>query len=155
MKTITNVFGTNMEKKTLEGGKRYTYQITVRNPKSTDQEVVITDTLPKEMTFVSATQNGTLQGHTVTWKITVKANSSQTVKCVVITPKYDTSVSNKAKITLDNVTLETNTVTSEVKAPEVIVDNIPTGIDQTWLLIPCAMVAVGVLGALVVLNRKK
>ena len=155
VKTITNVFGTNMEKKTLEGGKRYTYQITVRNPKSTDQEVMITDTLPKEVTFVSATQNGTLQGNTVTWKITVKANSSQTVKCVVITPKYDASVSNKAKITLDNVTLETNTVTSEVKAPEVIVDNIPTGIDQTWVLIPCAMIVVGVLGTLVVLNRKK
>ena len=77
------------------------------------------------------------------------------MKCVVITPKYDSSISNKAKITLDNVTLESNTVTSEVKAPEVIVDNIPTGIDQTWLLIPCAMVVVGVLGTLVVLNRKK
>ena len=51
-------------------GQEFSYEITVANTGSdTAEGVVITDTLPAEVSVVDVTANGVVSGNTVTWSI--------------------------------------------------------------------------------------
>ncbi len=154
VKKVINVVGASEVKETMDGGKRYIYTITVHNPKDTEQEVLITDELPKEVGYVSSDHDGQLKGHTVTWQITIPAKASETVRCVVVTPQFDTDISNTAVIRMDNLTVSTNTVTQHNRAPGVTVKNVRTGIDKPVLLIPCILILLGAVSIVLGSRRK-
>ena len=68
-------------------GQEFSYEITVANTGSdTAEGVVITDTLPAEVSVVDVTANGVVSGNTVTWSIgsmTPNTTTSVQVKVVV------------------------------------------------------------------------
>jgi len=67
-------------------GQEFSYEITLANAGSdTAENVVITDTLPEQVSFVDATANGTLSGDTVTWSIgTMSPNTETRVQVKVL-----------------------------------------------------------------------
>jgi uncharacterized repeat protein (TIGR01451 family) len=62
-------------------GDSVTYTITVSNPSQIDAtNVVVTDTIPTGITYVSSTPSGTASGATVTWSLgTIKGGASATI----------------------------------------------------------------------------
>ncbi len=64
---------------TVSAGQTYSYTITVTNNFSTQATgVTVTDALPSNVTYVSASDSGFLNGNTVTWNnLTVNANSQR------------------------------------------------------------------------------
>lgn len=154
VKMVRNVVGASEVKETMDGGKRYVYTITVHNPKDTEQEVLITDELPKEVGYVSSDHDGKLKGHTVTWQISIPAKASETVRCVIVTPQFDTDISNMAVIRMDSLTVSTNTVTQHNRAPGVTVKSVRTGIDKPVLLIPCILILLGAVSIVLGSRRK-
>lgn len=101
----------------IGAGDTFTYQITWKNPTEEEQTYTVTDKLPNEVTFVSATDDGVNSNGTVTWKnVKVAAGAEKTVS-IVVTAKDDTAtkeISNKANVSYtDNPDLykhDTNTV---------------------------------------------
>lgn len=88
---------------TYRPGDLVEYTITVANTGNRPAtSVVVTDALPAELTFVSATGGGTLAGGTVTWAVGTLAPGANTVLKVqarLVSPLDDgTVVSNRASI---------------------------------------------------------
>ncbi|MFN0182137.1 MAG: hypothetical protein ACKVZ0_25310 [Gemmatimonadales bacterium] len=91
--TLTTVIGTSADVVTTKtgpatatAGQNISYAITVGNSGPSDaQSVIVTDTLPSGVTFVSATGGGTLAGNVVTWPAiaTLAAGASQSYTLVV------------------------------------------------------------------------
>ena len=99
-------------------GDRYTYEIYVTNVSSSDaQNVVITDTLPDEVEFVSANAGGSYNAthHEVTWIIDVDSND---VELLTVTVDLDNAVPgdvifNRACIKNNDCDDDTTTVPNE------------------------------------------
>ena len=98
--------------------------------------------------------DGKLKGHTVTWQISIPAKASETVRCVIVTPQFDTDISNTAVIRMDSLTVSTNTVTQHNRAPGVTVKSVRTGIDKPVLLIPCILILLGAVSIVLGSRRK-
>ena len=74
---------------TVAPGEILTYTLTVTNPYSTVsiQNIILTDTLPANTTFITATQSYTLVGSTVQWDFTsLGASAGQSVLLAVKAP---------------------------------------------------------------------
>lgn len=82
-----------------------TYEITVENTLNKQEEFTITDQVPAGTVFVSADNGGTQADGTVTWKLSIPANSTKTVKMTV-------------RVTKD--ALNTNVVPSTIKNTAVV-----------------------------------
>jgi uncharacterized repeat protein (TIGR01451 family) len=100
-------------------GDNFTYTIQVRNPATTGfdaSNVVVTDTLPSQVDFVSATPSSgtcTKTGNTVTCNLgTVLTNTTATVTIVVKAKKAGTA-SNTATVTSPEDTSATNNADTE------------------------------------------
>ena len=67
-------------------GQEFSYEITVANTGSdTAEGVVITDTLPADVSVVDVTANGVVSGNTVTWLIgTITPNTTTSVQVKVV-----------------------------------------------------------------------
>lgn len=96
-----------------------TYDLSVTNKAKWDSTgTVVTDTLPKNTTFVSATNDGTYDAatRTVTWKLgTLPGNSTRTVQVTVqvaATAKAGDKVVNTASVTTDHGCSDANQCTS-------------------------------------------
>ena len=74
-------------------GQNLTYTITVSNTAvgSTAQNLVVSDTLPTNVTFVSASDGGTHSAGVVTWNIASLAGGSSTTRTVTVTVNAGTS----------------------------------------------------------------
>lgn len=72
---------------TVNPGDTLTYTITVANPTSDSNatNLVVTDTLPANVTFVSASNGGVESGGVVTWNIASLAGGSNVVRTVTVT----------------------------------------------------------------------
>ncbi len=70
---------------TVTPGQTYSYTIIITNNFGTQATgVTVTDALPSNISFVSASDGGTLNGSTVTWSnLTVNANSTRTLTLTV------------------------------------------------------------------------
>src|SRR5262249_46857892 len=80
-------------------GHHLTYTLDVENQGATATGVVLTDTLPAGVTFVSASGGGTLAGNTVTFDLgTMIADASRTVTIEVI-PTAPGTYTNTAQVT--------------------------------------------------------
>lgn len=98
-------------------GDTVTYTITVNNPSSADRLVTIEDALPNGLSVVdgSISDNGSANGNTVSWSVTVPANSSKavTVDVKIAHDVAGTTVHNVATVTvhkLDGSTMESDVV---------------------------------------------
>ncbi len=100
---------------TAAPGEVLTYQITVTNSASTAAtNVTVTDTLPSQLTYQSASDAGSINGQTITWtNLTVNANSSKTLTIsarIADTTSNGTSVVNTAQIQNGPSAQDTTTV---------------------------------------------
>lgn len=82
-----------------------TYKITVKNPAETEKKFTVTDTLLTEMTFVSASNEGTYSNDTnaVVWELMLAAGEEKTISATVSVPG-NTSLSkvvNTAAVSAD------------------------------------------------------
>src|SRR5262245_31291323 len=94
---------------TIGANEQISYQLTVSNagPQAADN-VVLTDTLPAGVTFVSATGNGTLAGNVVTWPTiaTLGVGENVSFTLVVTPPAAGGAVTDIAAVT--TTTLDPN-----------------------------------------------
>ena len=105
---------------TVKQGENLTYTITVENKGDASAKgVVITDTLPDGVELVSASDDGKVDGKTVTWSIgELAAGAKKTVTVVVSTGDVavGTVISNTAVVTAEGENdPKTDTVETEVK----------------------------------------
>lgn len=87
---------------TATAGSTVTYTITAANlGPSVAERVVITDTLPADATFVSASGGGTLAGRVVTWPTiaTLATGASQDFTLVITAPPTSGAFTNVAAVT--------------------------------------------------------
>lgn len=114
VKKIVDAGGNDVSGQTLRPVTNYTYEITVKNPTKSDLAMTLSDKLPSEVTFVSADSDGKNASGTITWNLTLKGGESKTVKVVIKTPNKTVTFKNKATLTVDKVTLESNEVTNNI-----------------------------------------
>jgi len=120
----------------VEAGEQFTYTISYLNGNTYPVDnVVITDTLPAEVEFVSATSGGTEAGGVVTWNIgTVAAGASGSVS-VTVKVKAGTAdgyISNSVMIDSDQtppttVNEQTSVQTGVIPSPEFPTLALPVG----------------------------
>ena len=102
----------------VKPGEDITYTISYKNYKSVPANVVVKDTLDKNVTFKSASDSGAAKDGVVTWTIeNVPAGQEGTVT-LTVTVKEDAkgkTVANKATVSVNNeAEFETNEVTNPV-----------------------------------------
>ena len=141
-------------------GDEITYEITFRNYKKTDEDVVVKDKLDPNVTFISATEGGACSGGTVTWTLPqVKAGASGSVKVTVKVGSNSSikQVENKAVVTVGNdPSFDTETVTNPVEPKKAAPGKNPrTGEDNLIFLILALFVQSGLLMLLLLLYRRK
>ena len=100
---------------TAEPGETLTYVITIQNTSATNAAgVVVQDILPASTTFVSATNNGVINGQIVTWSnLTVNGNSTLTLTVQVSigsTAIAGTVLTNVAQIAAGLSATDTTTI---------------------------------------------
>lgn len=108
----------NIDNTILKEDDEAVYTVTVKNPSSEDAKSFnISDVIPDELTPVSASDNGSINGQTVTWSgISIPAKGSKTVS-VTVKAKKDLSGSaivNSADVTCTDA-YKTNITSNEVK----------------------------------------
>ena len=163
--------GQDVNGKAVDNNSQLVYEITVKNPSKTAISYKITDTVPANTSFISASDNGTLDGSSVTWNISVGAESTKTVTLTVLATNEGSSqitVTNKATATIDNTSKDTNTVTTTILAPGQVLekdgtitngvstDSAKTG-DTTpiWLYILLGASGLSIIVLVVILNKKR
>ncbi|EGL35765.1 conserved repeat protein [Parvimonas sp. oral taxon 110 str. F0139] len=118
-KPVKDVFdskddSTSIDGKEVKAGQELLYKITYTNTTGKKQTVTITDKTPKHTTFVSADNDGTENGGTITWVKDVENGDSLTVTFKV---KVDDNVNgekilNKANVVDGNNSYDTNETTN-------------------------------------------
>ena len=101
-------------KATAEPGDRLTYQIEVKNISDIDAEnVEITDPIPDDTTFISASDGGSRNGQTITWTLDIAAGETKKLTMRVdVDSNADNGdvISNTATITDGPSATDTTTV---------------------------------------------
>ncbi|MEB3011887.1 Ig-like domain-containing protein, partial [Parvimonas sp. D2] len=118
-KPVKDVFDSKEDSASIDGkevkaGQELLYKITYKNTTGKKQTVTITDKTPKHTTFVSADNDGTENGGTITWVKDVENGDSLTVTFKV---KVDDNVNgekilNKANVVDGNNSYDTNETTN-------------------------------------------
>ena len=108
----------NIDNTILKENDEAVYTVTVKNPSSEDAKSFnISDVIPDELSPVSASDSGSINGQTVTWSgISIPAKGSKTVS-VTVKAKKDLSGSaivNSADVTCTDA-YKTNITSNEVK----------------------------------------
>ena len=110
----------------VAAGDDVTYQLSYRNSGSaTAQNVMLTDAVPADTTFVSATSGGTLSGGVVTWNLgplVAGAGGSVSMTVQVDNPiANNTQISNIATLSADNAGSVQDTATTLVTSDPFLV----------------------------------
>ncbi|HPC33622.1 MAG TPA: hypothetical protein PL061_11775, partial [Syntrophales bacterium] len=109
-KAILNIVKT-ADKAQVIAGQNLVYTLTYSNTGNADAaDVVISDTLPANVTFVSASDNGKLSGGVVTW--TVGALAKKTEKTVSLTVKVNADVTDGGSVVNETYTIKGKDVDS-------------------------------------------
>ena len=114
-KTVTDSAGTDINTKYVEKDKNLYYHITVINQAPIEKTFTITDVIPTNTSYVSAGQSGTYNSttNTVSWEKTLDVDEEITLDFVVRVTNDNCDISNVATVTVDNITVNTNTVTNQ------------------------------------------
>ena len=90
----------------VDPGETFNYRITVTNSGNADAEdVVVTDELPADLTYVSDSCGGTLSGTTWTWNVgTLQAGGSLTCNMAVTAGSSCVGYVNRASVTTSSLT---------------------------------------------------
>lgn len=154
---------------TVGAGDEVTYTITFKNTADRDKVFTITDTVDARLTVTKINDGGKMGwDRTITWKITVPANTEKSVTFVALAPLSENAetIDNKATVSVDGISKDTNVVTINVnpataeqltpanKIKDVI--NRATGdVANIPLWIGLAALAVAAIAGTVVLRKKR
>lgn len=123
MKAVT-ADGSDADGKTFVKGEEtaLSYVITVKNPASVTKTFTVTDVLDGSLVAENADNGGVIEGRTVKWEAEVQGGKEKkfTVHVHVLKTPLTSKIENKAEVSCDEFTAETNTVTVYLtaKAPE-------------------------------------
>lgn len=73
-------------------------------------QFVIEDLIPNGLDVVTINQNGEKKDNTITWNLTMPANSKKTVSFIAKTSGDGLSIANTAKAKIENQEVPSNTV---------------------------------------------
>jgi len=109
-------------------GQNGTYQVTVRNPgQGVATGLVLTDQVPNEMGFISASDGGQLNGKTVTWQLgDLRAGEARTVSLVLVGTTRGRQINTATVTCRQGVTRQAQIVTDVVGHAAVEITKIDT-----------------------------
>lgn len=116
VKAVTNSQGRDINKTILAKEGTINYSITVTNPSTAaEKSMTITDTIPAGLEILSASDNGSISGKTITWNVTVPAGSAKTVTVAAkVTAADGATIKNTANVTV-NDTNKASAASNEVE----------------------------------------
>ena len=106
VKSVWNTEGEDVTNKVINGEETVTYTITFRNPAEEEKVFTVTDEIPAEVSLAEGTvsDGGTVDGRTITWKMTLAAGEEKTVSFDAFVPSFDTEytkIYNQAEVFVD------------------------------------------------------
>lgn len=115
-KHVYDAAGQQIDGKAIEVGDVLTYTVTAENPALVTKDVVITDTLPEGVEFVSAENNGSYADGKVTWQLSLAAGAKRTVSCKVrvTAAAMGRTLVNTALEQVGQIAIRTNEVSNPV-----------------------------------------
>ncbi len=146
-------------KETVKPGGSLTYDVTVKNEaNAAARDVVITDELPANVTYVSSSDNGSYdeQTRTITWSVGELAIAGQKTVQVTVTVNQAAEgvVVNNAKVTTERVCYSDTGCTATDQTKIVTTPLALTGSSGTELLAVSALLAL-LAGAFVIFRRAR
>ena len=129
VKSVWNTEGEDVTNKVINGEETVTYTITFRNPAEEEKVFTVTDEIPAEVSLAEGTvsDGGTVDGRTITWKMTLAAGEEKTVSFDAFVPSFDTEytkIYNQAEVFVDwtqKVSISSDSVLDE-KTPVYVLD---------------------------------
>lgn len=117
VKSVSSASG-DANGQTVEAKTALTYKIDFKNPSDREKTFTIKDTADGKLKVLSVSNGGRQSGNEITWTIKVPAKSASSVSFTAEAPngKQDSVIKNKAELTVDKTSLESNEVTTNVKA---------------------------------------
>ena len=103
VKSVKDEAGNNAHNKIVKTGEKLTYSIKVENKTDLPLTYTLTDKVPTDASFVSASDNGKLNNGTVTWTLDLAKNSSKTVTMICEVNKQATVYRNKAELSVQDL----------------------------------------------------
>lgn len=130
VKSVWNAEGADITNKVINAQETVTYTIAFRNPAEEEKAFTVTDEVPAEVSVVEGTvsDGGTVEGRTITWKLTLAAGEEKTVSFDAYVPSFDTEytkIYNQAEVFVDwtqKVSVSSDSVLDE-KTPVFVLDD--------------------------------
>lgn len=118
VKTV-KVNNEDMDGKTVAAGTVVTYGIQVTNPSEQAKEYTVTDAVSPAVEISDISHNGMFANGVITWKLKLDAGAKQELTFKASALQKNTAFDNQAKITVDDITIPTNTTHNGVPAEPV------------------------------------
>ena len=114
-KSVTDQSGKDVDKMDVEFEEELTYHVTVKNSADTEKTFTLTDAVPAHAELVSAGDGGEVKDGSITWTLQLAAGAEKTVSFVVKTKDKNCRIENTAKQTVDDLSMDSNTVVNYVQ----------------------------------------
>ena len=128
VKRVENEEGEDCDGDLVPADRNVIYYITVKNPGHKAQDFTISDAVDEGQTAApsSISDQGKLNGQTITWKIRVPAGESYTVSFAAMPKGLELTIPNKAAVTADSAVSETNAASalSDSLYPIIFLENL-------------------------------
>ncbi len=100
----------DVNEKYIQKGQELTYSLEIENSFNREMKYVIEDVVPNGLDVITINQNGEKKDNTITWNLTLPANSKKIVSFVAKTNGDGLSIANTAKAKIENQEVPSNTV---------------------------------------------
>lgn len=100
----------DVNEKYIQNGQELTYSLEVENPFNREMNYVVEDTVHSGLDIITINQNGEKKDNTITWNLTLPANSKKIVSFAAKTNGDGLSIANTAKAKISGQEVPSNTV---------------------------------------------